>query len=38
MGKEGWIFINAYPVRSGNTDIYHFGFKKVFSKLEIEGL
>jgi hypothetical protein len=38
MGKEGWIFINAYPVLNGNSNIYHFGFKKVFSKLEIEGL
>ena len=32
MGKEGWIFINAYPVYNGNTDIYHFGFKKEFKK------
>ena len=38
MGKEGWIFINAYPVRNSETEIYHFGFKKIFTKSEIEGL
>ncbi len=32
MGKEGWIFINAYPVRIGETEVYHFAFKKQFSK------
>jgi hypothetical protein len=37
MGKEGWVFINAYPVRNNDTDIYHFGFKKIFTKSEIEG-
>jgi hypothetical protein len=35
MGGEGWIFINAYPVRIGETEIYHFAFKKQFSKLEL---
>ena len=38
MGKEGWTFINAYPVRNNDSEIYHFGFKKVFTKSEIEGL
>jgi hypothetical protein len=32
MGKEGWTFINAYPVYNGNTTIYHFAFKKQFSR------
>src|SRR4051794_26024826 len=32
MGKEGWIFINAYPVRNNESEIYHFGFKKFFLK------
>ncbi len=32
MGKEGWIFINAYPVRIGETEIFHFAFKKEFPK------
>lgn len=36
MGKEGWIFINAYPVRNGNSDVYHYGFKKLFFKSDIQ--
>ncbi len=32
MGKEGWTFINAYPVNSGTTVIYHYAFKKLFPK------
>jgi len=32
MGREGWIFINAFPVRMGETEIYHFAFRKQFSK------
>jgi hypothetical protein len=36
MGREGWIFINAYPVRMGETEIYHFAFKKQFSKSELQ--
>lgn len=37
MGKEGWIFVNAYPVRNGNNiDIYHYGFKKLFLRSEIK--
>jgi hypothetical protein len=36
MGREGWIFINAYPVRMGDTEIYHFAFKKQFTKSELQ--
>ncbi len=36
MGKNGWIFINAYPVRIGETEIYHFAFKKQFTKSELQ--
>ena len=36
MGKEGWIFINAYPVRMAETEIYHFAFKKLFPKSELQ--
>ena len=36
MGREGWVFINAYPVRNGNTDIYHFGFKRAFLRSEVQ--
>ena len=32
MGKLGWTFINAFPVKMGETEIYHFAFKKVFPK------
>jgi hypothetical protein len=35
MGRERWIFINAYPVRMGDTEIYHFAFKKQFAKSEL---
>ena len=33
MGKEGWVFINAYPVNNGNIEIYHFAFKKQFTQV-----
>lgn len=36
MGKEGWAFINAYPVRMGDSEIYHFAFKKQFQKTELQ--
>jgi hypothetical protein len=36
MGKQGWTFINAYPVRNNTTEIYHFAFKKLFKKSEID--
>lgn len=36
MGREGWIFLNAYPVRMGDTEIYHFAFKKLFPKSELQ--
>jgi hypothetical protein len=40
MGKDGWIFINAYPVSISGTVIYHFAFKKEFliSDVQQEGL
>jgi hypothetical protein len=36
MGKEGWIFINAYPVKTGDVERYHFGFRKQFSRSEVQ--
>lgn len=36
MGMAGWIFINAYPVHTGQTEIFHFAFKKQFSKSELQ--
>jgi hypothetical protein len=35
MGKEGWMFINAYPVNNGTIEIYHFAFKKQFARSEV---
>ncbi|TSD66320.1 hypothetical protein FFF34_002650 [Inquilinus sp. KBS0705] len=35
MGRDGWIFINAFPVTGGNTVIYHFAFRKVFARSEL---
>jgi len=36
MGKEGWLFINVYPVNMGNTQIYHFAFRKLISKTALQ--
>jgi hypothetical protein len=36
MGKDGWLFINAYPVTSGGNVIYHFAFKKMFLLSEVK--
>ena len=35
MGKEGWIFVNAFPINIGTTQVYHYGFKKIFLKSEV---
>jgi len=36
MGKDGWKFINAYPVTNNNSvAIYHFAFKKEFMISEV---
>jgi hypothetical protein len=36
MGKDGWLFINAYPVKMADTEIFHFAFKKMFYRSEIQ--
>ena len=36
MGREGWIFMNAYPVRRGEIEIYHFAFKKQFPRSDLQ--
>ncbi|MER3472191.1 MAG: hypothetical protein C4330_12970, partial [Chitinophagaceae bacterium] len=38
MGKEGWSLVNAFPYTSGsgNTEVYHYVFKKAFLRTEIE--
>jgi hypothetical protein len=35
MGREGWSFINAYPVRYGDSEIFHFAFRKLFYRRDI---
>lgn len=36
MGKGGWTLVNAFPVTLGNnTQVYHYVFKKSFSKAEV---
>ena len=36
LGKSGWKLVNAFPVFSANTVIYHYVFKKEFLKSETE--
>jgi hypothetical protein len=36
MGKEGWLFVNAYPVHLAGTEIFHFAFKKQFPIADIK--
>lgn len=36
MGRDGWIFMNAYPVTMGSTVIYHFAFKKEFLLSDVQ--
>lgn len=36
MGKEGWSFINAYPVRIGDSEIFHFAFRKLFYRRDVQ--
>jgi hypothetical protein len=35
IGKDGWLFVNAFPVNIGTSQVYHYGFKKMFLKSEI---
>ena len=34
MGKDGWMFVNAYPVVIGTSQVYHYLFRKWFLKSE----
>src|SRR5690606_12514007 len=34
MGRDGWLFVNAYPVRVGEMEVYHFAFRKKFHRSE----
>ena len=35
MGKDGWLFVNAFPGTVPNEKIYHYIFKKTFSISQI---
>ena len=36
MGKDGWVLVNAFPVLiGGNSQVYHYVFKKSFPKSEV---
>jgi len=36
MGRDGWTLVNAFPVFVGtNSQVYHYVFKKSFSRSEI---
>lgn len=32
MGSDGWKLVNAFPITSGNQNVYHYVFKKDFDK------
>src|ERR1700712_4678923 len=37
LGKMGWKLVNAFPVNNGgSSSIYHYVFKKEFSKAEAD--
>ncbi len=35
MGKDGWIFVNAFPVLSSSSNVYHYIFENHFTKAEV---
>ena len=35
MGKDGWTLVNAFPVFSANTQVYHYVFKKTFKRSDV---
>ena len=36
MGAEGWKLVNAFPITSGNQNVYHYVFKKEFEKKDTQ--
>ncbi len=38
LGKQGWKLVNAYPIATtaNSTPVYHYVFRKEFSKAEVE--
>jgi len=35
MGRDGWTLVNAFPFSTGNSQVYHYVFKKAFLKSEL---
>lgn len=35
MGAQGWTLINAFPIKDVDSFVYHYYFKKLFRKSEI---
>lgn len=35
MGAQGWVLVNAFPMKEVDSFIYHYYFKKLFKKSEI---
>jgi hypothetical protein len=35
MTKEGWTFVNAYPVKTYGLEIFHLAFKKLIDKRDL---
>ena len=35
MGAQGWTLVNAFPIKEVDSFIYHYYFKKLFKKSEI---
>lgn len=36
MARNGWVLFNAYPIGDGGVLTYHFYFKKLFNKSEVD--
>ena len=35
IGLQGWALVNAFPITEGSSNIYHFYFKKLYKKEEV---
>ena len=36
LGSQGWTIVNAFPVLVNNTMVYHYYFKRLVNKSELE--
>lgn len=36
MGSKGWVFVQAYAITMGNTNVYHYLLKKETSKEDLD--